>query len=981
MLTRIILLFPFFLFSLNNQAQNLLINEAVSANHDRLDQDGDSPDWFEIHNPGDAVVNLAGWSITDDPEGSEPWIFPDKNLFPGSYLRVWASDKNRTENTFNLHTDFKISDNGETLHLYRPDGTEAHTLTLPGGLQYYAYGLPAGGNEPAVLSETTPGNANPAQGFAGILPDDISFSHPGGVCAPLVLQLTTGVPGGIIRYTTDALLPDENSAVFPAAGLQLNEKTVLRARVFLENYLPSRTRSRAFLVDVSHTLPVVSIITEPDNFFDENTGIYAFGYTYASDPPYSGANFHQDWERPAHFSFYEPDGTDHTEFDAGVKIFGGYSRSNPQRSLAFFARKQYGTEEINYPFFESRDFDEFQSIVLRNSGNDFLASNIRDIMYTGLLEGAGIEIQAHRSAATYLNGEYWGMYNMREKVSKHFLASRYDVEPEEIDLLVFDGTVVDGDNTAYFEMLEILENGTAADPEVYEYIEEQIDIENYAMYQTAQIYAANMDWPGNNIKFWRAPGRKWRWILYDTDFGFAGWFPNAHGHNTLEFALVTEPTSWSNPAWSTFLFRKLLESTEFRNIFVNRFADELNSRFLPENVLARIAETKASVIAELPAHYERWDGDFAEFAEHHDRLTLFATERPEWIKGYMLDELALPAYHTLDLQSPDFAHGKVLINNRLDIQEESWSGDYFETVPIVVTAQAEPNAVFLHWEGDTLSTDPTLVFDLKKDFTLIPVFRNFVSPDKGVNINEVNYHSAENRNTEDWIELYNDLDHEVDISGWVLREAASPDSLVLPAGTLISGKGYLIISKDGEKFRAVYPEIEPLNADFNFNLPEDKGTVTLYNERGESRGNMTYTSAPPQPQTANGNGGTLELLRPDLDTDRQKNWKSVHPFGSPGATNIPAPAAYAGEFFLDLNVFPNPVQDLLDVRFALTLPTAVTLNVYDGRGILLKNLLHEELAIGSHFLNFSVGDLARGVYFLEVTGEGGERVIFKLVRV
>ncbi len=980
MLYRILLLSFCVAFCSKSQAQTLRINEAVSANFDLSDEDGDSPDWLEIYNPGDAPVNLANWSLTDDPENAEPWIFPNMNLAAGGYLRVWASDKNRTNNAGHLHTDFKISGGGETLYLRRPDGNVAHTLVVPAALEYYAFGLPAGTNQGAVLPETTPGAANPAQGFIGVVPADIEFSHPGGSSNPLSLKLTTEVPNSHIRYTTDATLPDANSDIFPSGGLAITAKKVIRARVFRDGYLPSKTQSRFFLVNESHSLPVVSLITEPDNFFDDETGIYVLGNDYSENQPNFGANFWEDWERPLHFSFYENDGNGKVEFDCGTKIFGGWSRANDQRSLSLFARNRYGTEGFNYPFFDTREFSDFQSLVLRNSGNDWLRSNFRDIMFTGLLEGADLEIQAHRSVAAYLNGEYWGMYHLREKVSRHFLASRFDVDADEVTILDFGGEVVDGDNTEYYELLEFMENNSLANPLVYDYVAERIDLDNFMMYQVAQIYADNDDWPGNNIKFWKAPGRKWRWILYDTDFGFSNFGNADHGNNTLAFALEPDGPNWPNPPWSTFLLRKTVENPDFRDAFINRFADEMNSRFLPENVLAQIEKTQEIIADEVPAHYDRWGEGIWMFDWQTDKMNLFAERRPFWLKQHIEEVFELPAHHELHLENVDYERGKVLINNRLDIQEENWRGDYFETVPITVTAIAEPGAIFLGWEGDITSSEETLIFDLKSDTKLIPVFRVFEQPADGIIINEINYQSAANRDAGDWIELYNDNDFAADISGWTLRETEGEGEFTVPERTIIADKGYLILAQNATRFSTVYSGVRVVQTEPALSLPDEKCTFSLSNHTGEEKATASYAASPPWSQAARGQGGTLELLRPDLDAQMQKNWESVHPFGSPGATNIPAPPAYYGDVFTEVNIFPNPVGEVLDVRFKMTLPAAVALRMYDSRGILVKELLRETLAVGDNFLTFDTGDVPTGFHFLELTAEGEERKIFKIVK-
>jgi hypothetical protein len=149
------------------------------------------------------------------------------------------------------------------------------------------------------------------------------------------------------------------------------------------------------------------------------------------------------------FSLFNPDGELEVEFNAGIKIFGGWSRGNAQKSFAFFARGQYGLSEFNYPFFSELNYSKFQSFTLRNSGNDWLKSQIKDAAVTSLMFGTDLEYQSHKSVASYVNGDYWGIYKIREKVNEHFIASKANVSADDIDLLTNDAEVVHGTNEDY----------------------------------------------------------------------------------------------------------------------------------------------------------------------------------------------------------------------------------------------------------------------------------------------------------------------------------------------------------------------------------------------------------------------------------------------------------------------------------------------------------------------------------------------------
>lgn len=472
---------------------------------------------------------------------------------------------------------------------------------------------------------------------------------------------------------------------------------------------------------LAHELPIITLVTDPDHFFDNETGIYTYGDDYEPNLPYFGANFWEDWERPIHFSFYEPDGQLGVSFNAGTKIFGGWSRANEQRSLSIFARNEYGTGEIEYPLFPNLPYEEFQAVVLRNSGNEWLNTNFRDAVLTGLLRDADIETQAYRPCATYLNGQYWGIYNLREKVNEHFIASKQQVNSEEIDLLEFNGAIVQGSNLDYFNLLSFVNNNDLTNDNLFAQVEAEIDVDNFILYQLSQIYFDNTDWPGNNIKYWRAPNRKWRWILYDTDFGFGTWNYFGYLNNTLAFALATNGPDWPNPPWSTALLRNFIENVNFKHRFINRFADELNTRFLPARVVEHIDTLQAAISSEIPRHFQRWGGNINAWQDNVNTMKNFAQDRPASMKQHILGVFGLPTYHQVRLINQTPQYGWVQLNS-LKIQEDSWSGDYFQNVPITLTAVAAPGYSFVRWTGDITSTNPQLTLNLTTPTEIEAVF-------------------------------------------------------------------------------------------------------------------------------------------------------------------------------------------------------------------------------------------------------------------
>ena len=893
-----LLLFPLIFYHFNCIAQQVRINEAISSNSIFIDEDGDSPDWFELYNYGNESISLKNWSVSDKDDNPKKWIFPDISINANDYLLVWASGKDRgNSNTFrtlinwgdefryiipdnqtsnhwknldfdddnwqtgnsgfgygdgddetiipngtlslfirktftindlndieslildvdyddafvayingvevgrrnisgnpplynsvpytdhesaiykngkpdrititnldgiinsgenifalqahnisntssdftiipflsvslntintdigisppeilglnndNLHTNFKISSNGENLSLYDDSGNKISELNIIGIPADISLGI-SENNELVHFTTPTPGYENSLNYFQGSNLTNIIFSNDGGsFTGELNLSLSGTSGNEIIRYTLDASEPNDNSLVY-SSPININKTTVFRAKVFEPGHIPSHTQSRVYIYNVNHTLPIVSLISDPHNLFDNDEGIYVFGDSFDQNYPHFGANFWEDWERPIHVSIYENNSNYEISFNGGVKIFGGWSRGQAQRSFSIFARGKYGNSEINYRLFPQLDYSEFQSFILRNSGQDWLRTSIKDAALTSLLDGTGLDYQSYRPVVTYLNGMYWGIYNMREKVNEHFIASKHNIDSEEIDLLTNNSELVHGTTSDYDELVNFIYSNNLSVTNNYNYVKDRIDINNYIIYQVSQIYFNNHDWPGNNIKYWKSKGGKWRWIIYDTDFGF-GSHPSWLGYNfnTLEFALSPNGPNWPNPPWSTLLFRKMVQNQEFRNKFINRFADELNSRFLPQRFSNHIDSLIDNIKLEIPSHFNRWKNHVQNwnYEDYVNDMKNFANNRPEFSRDHIKSTFNLTSIQNLSLELEDIEMGSIELNDNLLINSSNWTGKYFEGVPVKIVAIAKSGYSFSHWSDESVVIDQNI---------------------------------------------------------------------------------------------------------------------------------------------------------------------------------------------------------------------------------------------------------------------------------
>ncbi|HCV51040.1 MAG TPA: hypothetical protein DGP89_06810, partial [Saprospirales bacterium] len=869
--------------------------------------------------------------------------------------------------TSRLHTDFKVSSESETIYVIEPNGNIHDSIVIANLPTEISFGYTPFGNL-RYFNITTPDEINSSLGYQGVLNGEILFSNNGGQVDALTLALSTSEPFTSIRYTTDSTIPDATSTLH-TTPINISSSTTIRARLFRDGYLPSKVASRNYIIDEDHLLPVVSLITDPKNLFDEEDGIYAYGNNFTNEFPFFGANFWKDEEKPIHISYYGMDNELKVALNGGVKIFGGWSRANDQRSLSLFARKKYGLSDIKYPIFEERSYQSYGSIVLRNAGNDNLVSNMRDIITHELIKDLDLESQAYQSVVTYINKEYWGMYHLREKVNEHFLARRFDVDPDSIDLLEFNAEIIQGSNTDYLSLLNLVSNADVSSPDIYVSITDQIDIDNFIDYYAVQIYTNNTDWPGNNNKYWRHKNGKWRWILFDTDFSFNLFEEFGQYRNTIAFVLEANGPNWPNPPWATQLFRGLFQNRNFRIDLVNRLADFMNSRFLPENIV-EIIETKMDVLQpEISRHYIRWSGNIGTWNQHINRMKNFALQRPNLMKGHILSEFNLPNTHTLNIVNNEIDKGFVEVST-LTIKNNNWSGDYFEDNPYPIKAIALPGYEFSHWSGSVNSSFDALELDMSNNMMLIPHFKALEINEPQIVINEINYKSSDESDAGDWLELHNPSTLNIDLSSWIIKDDNDEHEFIIPDMTLTSGD-FIVIVENQEKFTNVHSDVETIE-NLGFGLGGND-QVRIFNAADELIDSVSYSSMAPWPNAANGNGYTLELLNPILDNTLPENYEDININGSPGRRNVLETNSVDMEYIESISIFPNPASDQLNIVVNASRNSQFDVTVLDamGRTVIYKNNLNYNL--GDNKLTINVKHLINGIYRINIKNNDGHK--------
>jgi hypothetical protein len=473
--------------------------------------------------------------------------------------------------------------------------------------------------------------------------------------------------------------------------LKLVKTTVLRCAQFKERAYSSEPILRTYIIgERLPSLPVISIAVDPVDMFDSKVGIYATGPNASSVYPYFGANYWEDIEVPIQIDFFEDVARHAWSYPAGIKIHGGWSRAWPKKSVAIGFKAKYGQSKLNYPLFpEHPHLTKFNWFILRNNGNNFGNDYIRDMLMTSLTEGLGIDYQKGRAVIVYYNGEYFGIHNLRERTNRDYFETNYGISKNHIVSLKA-WNIVDGD---FYDILR-----TPLNYESFEQLKRRIDLDNYTNYLQSEVYFMNKDWPGTNIKVWHSTlvDSKWKWLLYDTDWGFDAaiyGLQNGNVPKMLDFITETNSTS-SNPPYSTLLIRRLLTNHNYKNAFINRFSLLLATYYAPARVEARINALMAPIESEIPLDQQRWSLNASIMNEQLTIIRNFGKNRSTEMQKEI--EFFFNLSNPIDITLSSKGNGQILVHN-LPVLNENATFKAYPYVPITIKAVPNYGARFKGW--------------------------------------------------------------------------------------------------------------------------------------------------------------------------------------------------------------------------------------------------------------------------------------------
>ncbi len=694
-------------FTLSGQ---VVINEFSAANFNTFtDQFGDDSDWIELYNSGSSPVNISGYHLSDRFAKPMKWEIPSGTIIDaGQYMLFWASGKDLSG--AEMHTNFKITQtNGiEAVLFTDPSGTiiDSHDLDIPNKTNNSWARTTDGSGDWGVSLNPTPGseNDNIFNGYAAT--PDIEPSA-GFFNGSVQVSILISDPQATIYYTTDGSEPDNTDNQY-TGPFDVNSTTVIRAIAYspsadLESFIETNT----YFVNSDHTLKVLSIaggdaLSElMDGSFNEPVGS---------------------------LEYFGKDGLKRDEAVGEFNKHGNDSWAYPQRGIDFIVRDQFGYDsDVDDQIFGRKDRDEFQRLILKAGANDnypfeFGGAHIRDAFVHTLSQEADMEMdeRTYEPCIIYINGEYWGVYEIREKVDDHdYTKYYYNQGKQWIDFIkTWGGTWEEyGSSVEWYELRDYIENNDLTIQDNYDYVAERLNLESLIDYIILHSWNVSSDWLNWNTGWWRGrkpdgDAQKWRYILWDEDATFGHYINYSNVPTQDPDADPCDPEEIGDGVdfeGHVGIFQALFENDEFLAKYINRYADLNNSYFSCEYVIPFLDSLIAQIEPEMQAHIDRWGGSYSEWQDNVGSLKDFIETRctllDDGIVDCYEDEGITGPYDVLIKVDPPNS-GKVRANTVVG-SNYPWESTYFGGIELELEGIPNIGNQFWYWEVSNNTFGPS----------------------------------------------------------------------------------------------------------------------------------------------------------------------------------------------------------------------------------------------------------------------------------
>jgi len=684
----------------------VVINEYSCANRGNLtDNYGDTPDWIELYNTGGTAVNLSAFYLSDKLTNPLKWQLPNVNLNPGQRLVFFASNRNITTGGF-YHTNFKLtqSDGNEVIML--SDGA-ANIIDMvnidPAQLNHSRGRATDGAATWGLFTAPTPGAPN-AGAFTGYATKPLTSMAPGNYPGPIAVTLSSPDPGVTIRYTTNGSEPTPASTIY-AGPINVNATTVIRAKAFSSDPLvrPSFVETNTYFINVNHTLPIVSVASDNyNNLF--NNGM----------PEINSSLEYFDANDVFRFESY-----------GEVNGHGNDSWAYQQKGVDFISRDEEGyDDEMEYPIFHTSSRPSYQRLILKAAASDNYpfqnnpGCHLRDafVQSYGFQIGLHLDGRRFESCILYINGQYWGVYEIREKANDpDYTEYYYGQKEDEIDVLSYWGgmNVRYGSTADWVNLYNYIMSNSMTVPTNYAAATARIDTMSVIDYYIYNTYLVNSDWINWNSMWWRGfggSGVKWKYMMWDMDNvynlgeNFSGWPTTGFQADPCDLDNMFQNAG--SDMGHMDIFFALMDNPGFKNTFITRYSELLNGPLSCPQILAHLDSIINVLTPEMPGQVARWGGTVAGWQANLNLLRTEIQGRCTVIEQGIVDCYNVTGpYDVVVLVDPP-GSGNVNFQSTL-LSSYPWSTTLFGSNSINMEAIPNMSWNFDYWELSNHTVSPS----------------------------------------------------------------------------------------------------------------------------------------------------------------------------------------------------------------------------------------------------------------------------------
>lgn len=675
-------------------------------------------DVIEIYNAGAATVDLAGYYLSDNENNPTKYRIKGVgggpvNIPAGGYQLFYCSKLDSSYNTSGSdyhHTNFNLTQcKNEYVVLADPLGAIIDSIPIGNendrtDVMHTRGRTTDGAATWSIFTTHTLGATNGTGTFTGYATRP-TLSLAAGFYVGTQSVTITADPGDEIRYTTDGSEPTATSTLY-SGPISISTTTVLKAKAFSTNpnILMSKTEGNTYFIDVTHTIPVVSVSGDDVLTLLNGTQLTPYG----------------------HLEYFESNGAFMSEASGEFNKHGNDSWAYSQRGMDFIARDWYGiNNDIDHQIFPIKNRDGYQRIMLKAGASDNYpfengGSHIRDAYVHTMSQLADLRLdeRTHQSVIVYANGQYWGVYEVREKVDdSDFTDEYYNQNEWEIDVLqTWGSTWADyGCRDSWDTLVAWILANDMSDPVLYQQAKSALNMGSLIDYFCINSWTVCMDWLNWNTHWWHGKNpngtkRKWRYCLWDMDAVFGHYINYTGIPDTGPTADPCNAEQLPDPGGQghTELISWLMNSPEFEQEYITRYADLNNTHFSCPRAIEVLDSLVAIIEPEMPGQIARWGGTMTEWQSNVQDNRDFINARCVELTQGMIDCYSLTGPFTITIDVDPPGSGNVQVNSIM-LDTYPWTGTYYGGIETLLYAYPEPGNNFDYWEMFHVPQPSTLV--------------------------------------------------------------------------------------------------------------------------------------------------------------------------------------------------------------------------------------------------------------------------------